>query len=99
MRSLTKKAQLGNIQAIIMTLVIVGILMGAAFFILEEFRDQAEEISGDGINSSSYQGINDTIEAMTTIPELLGLIILIAMIGIILAIVFNVIPGARVSSA
>jgi len=94
-----KKGQLGNLQGIILTLVIVGILIGAAFFILEEFLSQAEEIADDGENASSYQGINDTITAMQTIPELLGLIILIAVIGIILAVVFNVIPGARVSGA
>jgi len=96
---MNKKAQLGNLQGIILTLVIVGILIGAAFFILEEFLSQAETISDDGVNASSYQGINDTITAMQTIPELLGLIILIAVIGIILAVVFNVIPGARVSGA
>jgi len=49
--------------------------------------------------AEAYQGIDDTIEAMTTVPELLALIILIAVIGIILAVVFNVIPGARVSGA
>jgi len=95
----SKKSQLGGLQGIILTLVIVGILIGAAFFILEEFRDQAEDIADDGENATSYQGINDTINAMTTIPDLLGLIILIAVIGIILAVVFNVIPGARVSGA
>jgi len=94
-----KKAQLGGLQGIVLTLVIVGILIGAAFFILEEFRDQAEQIADEGENSSSYQGINDTIEAMTTIPDLLPLIVLIAVIGIILAVVFSVIPGARVSGA
>lgn len=99
MRQLSKKAQLGGLQGIVLTLVIIGILIGAAFFILEEFRDQAEDIADDGANSTSYQGINDTIEAMTTIPDLLPLIILIAVIGIILAVVFNVIPGARVSGA
>lgn len=94
-----KKGQLGGLQGIILTLVVVGILLGAGFFILEEFLSQAEDIADDGSNASSYQGINDTIDAMTTIPELLGLIILIAIIGIILAVVFNVIPGARVSGA
>jgi len=94
-----KKFQLGGLQGIVLTLVIVGILLGAAFFILEEFKDQAEDISDDGSNSSAYQGINDTIDAMGTIPDLLGLIVLIAVIGIILAVVFNVIPGARVSGA
>ncbi len=91
-----KKAQLGNLQGIILTLVIVGILLGAAFFILDEFLTQAEAISATG---SAVTGINDTINAMLTIPDLLGLIVLIAVIGIILAVVFNVIPGARVSGA
>ena len=101
MKSLSKnkKGQLGNLQGIVLTLVIIGILLAAAFLILEEFRDKAESIASDGANSTSYQGVNDTIEAMTTIPDLLPLIVLIAIIGIILAVVFNVIPGARVSGA
>ena len=99
MRKLDKKGQLGNIQGIVLTLVVVGILIGAAFFILEEFRDQVEDIASDGNESASYIGINETINAMATVPDLLGLIILIAVIGIILAVVFNVIPGARVSGA
>ena len=92
----SKKAQLGNLQGIILTLVIVGILIGAAFFILDEFLDQAITLDADG---SAVDGINQTIQAMLTIPELLGLIVLIAMIGIILAVIFNVIPGTRVSGA
>ncbi len=91
-----KKAQLGNLQGIILTLVIVGILLGAVFFILDEFLVQATAINPTG---SAITGINQTITAMLTIPNLLGLIVLIAVIGIILAVVFNVIPGARVSGA
>ena len=96
-----KKGQLGNLQGIILTLVIVGILIGASFFILEEFFDQAVSLNttGDGANAQSAQGINDTITALRTVPDLLGLIVLIAVIGIILAVVFNVIPGARVVGA
>jgi len=94
-----KKGQLGNLQGIVLTLVIIGILIGAAFLILERFRDEVEEIADDGENATSYQGVNDTIEAMTTVPDLLGLIILIAIVGIILAVVFNVIPTGRVSGA
>ena len=91
-----KKAQLGNLQGIILALVIVGILLGAAFFILDEFLAQAQSIDTNG---SAITGINQTIIALLTVPDLLGLIVLIAMVGIILAIVFNVIPGARVSGA
>ena len=100
-RSLFKnrKGQLGNLQGIVLTLVVIGILIGAGFLILEEFRDEIESIATDNTSAQSYQGVNDTIEAMTTIPDLLGLIILIALVGIILAVVLNVIPTGRVTGA
>jgi uncharacterized protein (UPF0333 family) len=44
---------------------------------------------------SGYIGLNDTLDAMSTVPELLPLIILIVMIGLVLVVVFNVIPGSR----
>jgi len=47
----------------------------------------------------AYSGMEDTLTAVRQIPTTLGLVILIVMIGIILALVFNVIPGARVSGA
>jgi len=46
-----------------------------------------------------WLGVNDTIEAVNSIPDLLGLIILIAIVGIVLAVVFNVIPGGRAGGA
>ena len=93
-----QKGQLGNLQGIVLTLVVVGVLLGAGFFILEEFAQQAETISGSN-TSASYQGINDTITALANVPNLLGLIVLVAVIGIVLSVVFNVIPGARVTGA
>tara|TARA_Y100000310_G_scaffold324125_1_gene385597 strand:+ start:510 stop:785 length:276 start_codon:yes stop_codon:yes gene_type:complete len=86
----SKKGQLGNLQGIIMTLVVVGILVGSAFFVLGEFMDQAEDIGQQG----AVDGINETIDAMDTIPNLLPLVVLIAMVVIILALVFTI-PGAR----
>lgn len=167
-----KKGQLGNLQGIIVVLILVGILLGAGFFILDEFLAQVntndavtvlEEAghvnstgytlvgtSAPGFNTpvivaiyndtltltaanytvssvgvvtnateiigydadylwsinytylrggSSYIAINATSQAMLTIPELLGLIVLIAIIGVILAVIFNVIPGARTQGA
>ncbi len=49
--------------------------------------------------TTACTGIEATTTAMLTIPELLGLIILIAVIGVILAVIFNVIPGAKTSGA
>ena len=174
-----KKGQLGNLQGIIFVLIMVGILLGAGFFIFDAFQDQVDNtantatfenssatvgnvfindtpytVANEGatcfnslvvtqainrsgvapsvIQSGNYtvdaglgtitggidvnytnvsvsytyrtgttgcQGIELTSTAMLTIPELLGLIILIAIIGVILAVIFNVIPGAKVSGA
>ncbi len=163
------KGQLGNLQGIILALVIVGILLGAGFFIFDEFLDQTNNnifsvvneteayinstgyrlVAADAIGFNSaeislavnatlgsdaainaanftlnpttgiltnatainfgnvtlnydyqsggnaFKGIELATTALLTIPNLLGLIILIAMVGIILAVIFNVIPGAR----
>jgi len=178
------KSQIGNLPGIVSTLVVVGILIAAGFFILQTFLEEDEfsdtsgavtnetgltivntststvahatdagfntfavsacygNVTGLGLGDvivpnatiavanytvgantgvitavgaanytdvkcsytflygeSAYTGLNDTIEAVGTIPDLLGLIILIAVIGIVLAVIFNIIPGARVSGA
>ncbi len=173
-----RKAQLGNLQGIIVVLILVGILLAAGFFIFDEFQDQIDNdvntvtaensttasaevyinntgytVANEGANcfntfvvtsaqnrssahsainivnitadantgiitnstdetfdnvtlSYTYQsggtaclGIETTSIAMLTIPELLGLIVLIAVIGVILAVIFNVIPGAKTQGA
>jgi hypothetical protein len=86
----SKKGQLGNLQGIIMSLVVVGILLGAGFFVLGEFMDQAVDLNV----SEATDGINETISALQTVPDLLPLVALIAMVVIILALVFTI-PGAR----
>lgn len=85
-----KKGQLGNLQGIIMTLVVVGIVLGAGFFILGEFMDEATDLG----QQSAVDGVNETINALDTVPNLLPLVVLIAMVVIILALVFTI-PGAR----
>ena len=88
MRSLlkSKKAQLGTLQSIIITLVVVGIVLGIGFLVLEEFMDQMDS------GSEAESGVNDTITAMGKIPSWLSIIVILAIVGILLAIVFNVLP-------
>jgi len=78
-------------------LVLVGAFLGAGFLILEEFLDQTEDVAGSK-TATSYQGVNDTIEALTTVPDLLGLIVLVIVVGIIIAVLLGVFPG-KVSTA
>jgi uncharacterized membrane protein YjgN (DUF898 family) len=84
----SKKAQIGNLQAVITTLVVVGILLGVGFLVLEEFMGQMSA------GSEAEAGVNETIQAMKKIPTFLAIIVIIAVVGILLAIVFAVLPRA-----
>jgi len=86
-----KKGQLGNLQSIITTLVFVGILLGVAFMVLEEFDDQMT----DGTEAAS--AVNETIVALGEVPTWLSIIVILAVVGILLTIVFNVLPRAPMS--
>jgi len=88
LESKSKRGQLGNLQAIITTLIIVGILLGIAFLVLEEFMDQMDP------GSEAESGVNATINAMVTITTWLSIIVILAIVGILLAIVFSVLPRA-----
>ncbi len=81
-----RKAQLGNLQGIVMTLVFVGILLGAGFLILEKFKDQMTS------GSEAEDALNETIYALKEVPQWLSIIIILAIVGIIIAIVFAVLP-------
>ena len=169
-----RKGQIGSLQGIIATLVVLGLLIAAAFMLIGEFQEadkfssysysvsnetgtyanasgytlnrandpgfnspvitaawngtgalSAEvpvgnfTVSSGGVvtNATSnewmdlslaytynrgeqgYVSLNETIDAMSTIPALLGLIVLIALIGVILAVLFSIIPGTRTTGA
>jgi len=85
---LNKKAQLGTLQSIIITLVVVGIVLGIGFLVLEAFYDQMTD------GSEAADAVNDTITAMATIPTWLSIIVILAIVGILLTIVFSVLPRA-----
>lgn len=83
---MNNKGQLGNLQGIILTLVVVGILVGVGFLVLEEFESQMTA------GSDAALGVNDTIQAMKKVPTFLPVIVIIAIVGILLAIVFASLP-------
>lgn len=82
----SKKGQIGNLQAVITTLVVVGILLGVGFLVLEEFMGQMAP------GSEAESGVNETIQALKKVPTFLAIIVIIAVVGILLAIVFAVLP-------
>ena len=88
LKSLSKKGQIENLQTIIIALVVIGIVLGIGFVVLEEFQDQMES------GSEAESGVNETIQALIGIPNWLGIIVILLIVGILLAIVFSVLPRA-----
>jgi len=81
-----KKGQIATLQSVIITLVVVGIILGIGFLILEEFESQMDS------GSEAEAGVNDTITALKKVPTFLSIIVIVAIVGILLAIVFSVLP-------
>ena len=82
----SKKGAIGTLTNVIITLVTIGIILGIGFLVLENFRDQMTS------GTEAYSGVNETIVALVTVPTWLGTIVLLAIIGVLLAIVFSVLP-------
>ena len=83
---LKKKAQLGSLKDIVITLVVLGVVLGAGFLVLEEFMDEMDD------GSEAESGVNQTIQALLEVPTWLTIIVIVAVVGIILAIIFAVMP-------
>lgn len=84
-----KRGQLGNLQGIIITLVVIGIVLGVGFLVLTEFQDSMVT------DSEAYNATGDVVEALTKVPTWLGVIVIIAIVGILLAILFRSLPQTR----
>ena len=84
-----KRGQLGNLQGIIITLVVIGIVLGVGFLVLTEFQSSMEA------DSEAYNATGDVVEALTKVPTWLGVIVIIAIVGILLAILFRSLPQTR----
>ena len=82
----SKKGQIGTLQNLVITLVIIGIVLGIGLLVLGEFKDQLTT------NSDEWTAVNETVYAIGKIPGWLSIIVILAIVGILLAIVFSVLP-------
>ena len=85
----SKKGQIGTLQSIIITLIIVGMVLGVGFLVLEEFSGQLTAGTGGS------DAVLNTTEALAEIPGWLSIIVIVAIVGIVLAIVFTVLPRGQ----
>ena len=76
-----KKAQITQLQPIIVSLVAVAIVLTVGFLIMSEVKSQATSI--DSENSSAVNATNEVIDAVGDIPGWLPIII-VTVIGALL---------------
>lgn len=93
MRSLlnAKKGQIGALQGIVITLVVIGVVLGIGLYVLNEFYDNLTA------GTEAALAVNDTISAIGDISTWLGIIVIVVIAAIILAILFGVMPKMSTS--
>lgn len=82
--------ELGHLYQFILTIVLVGMLLGVGFVVLANFQSSAAV----GHNSTAETALNNTQNAMSTIPQTwLPLIVTIAVLAIVLGLVIRSFAG------
>ncbi len=93
---MNKKGMFGDLQQMILSLVVIGVIIGVGFLVMQSFLTNIATSSSN--TSQAYVGVNKTIAAMSLIPQWLGIIVLLGIVAVLLAILFNVFPSAGKSS-
>jgi len=88
---ITKKSIMGPVISVFVLVLIISILAGLTFLFVAQLKDQVEETTSDGVNSTAYQAVNDTEAAGATIVGYLPLIFLAIIFGAILTLVLKII--------
>jgi hypothetical protein len=87
---MNKKGEVGRLVPIIMTLVLVGILLGLSFIVLGKFLGTMTPAS------TEYNATEKVITALYDIPNTwLTLIVTIVIISIVLMIVLGIFGGRK----
>ena len=85
MKKLKKKAQLGNLESMIVALVVVGLVLVVGFLIIAEVQDQI--VSTESINetdtstyTTGYNASQQVQTAIETIPGWLPIIVIVVIV-------------------
>lgn len=77
--SMSKKGQIGSIQSLIMTIAGVAVMLAVVFIVLDEL--QGSTTAG----SMAYNSTGTIIDKLGTVPNWVGIIIIVALAFIVLS--------------
>lgn len=86
-----KKAQLSQLQPIVVGLVSVGLVLVVGFLVMSEVKSQS---AVNVENSSQLNATNETIDAIASIPTWLPIIV-ITLVGALLIGIVSIFKGRR----
>ena len=78
-----KKGQLGNVNGIILSIVVFVILVGIAYLIGSEFLGTMDS------GSKEYNQTQATFDTLDTVVDFLPIIVIVAIAGIVLFLVYR----------
>ena len=93
MRSLLKNKKgftLGDLQGIVLLLVVIGILFGAGLYVMTEFYDQID----DGTHNTSLSAISNVTNATESLASWLPIIVVVIAAALVIGIVIRSFGGA-----
>jgi len=82
---------LGDLQGIVLVLVVIGVLFGAGLYVLAEFEDKID----DGTHNQSLAGTQNTTTAITDLASWLPIIVVVIAAALVIGIVIRSFGGAR----
>jgi len=79
MKTLTKKAQVGNIQGFILAIVGVAVVLAVGLIVLSELQNSTTA------GSDAYNATGSIITKLGTVPTWIGILIVVALAFIVLS--------------
>ena len=79
MKTMTKKAQVGNIQGFILAIVGVAVVLAVGLIVLSELQQSTT------VGSEAYNSTGSIISKLGTVPTWIGILIVVALAFIVLS--------------
>ena len=82
MKKLTKKGQMGNLQGLVLGVVVIAIILGVGLIILAEFASSADT------DSAAQNATESIIDKLADTPTWIGILIVVVFAAAVLGAVY-----------
>jgi len=83
-----KGYSLGDLQGIVLVLVVVGVLFGAGLYVLTEFETKINN-ADNNLNGTAYAAVGNVSEGMTDLAGWIPIIVIVVAAAVVIGIVIR----------